>query len=104
MSITNKMKSLFSKEVVNSGRQKELDIAKGLAIIFMIWQHILGLFIVTEYGVMEDIAVSILGCPFAAPVFMFAMGMGITYSRKNCSSDLLKRGLHLYRKRLNFGQ
>ena len=30
------MTYLFSTEKINSGRQKELDFAKGLAIIFMI--------------------------------------------------------------------
>lgn len=96
MSIVNHLKSFFGKEAVNSGRQKELDIAKGLAVIFMIWQHILGLFNVPTYGAFEDFAVSILGSPFAAPVFMFTMGMGITYSRNSHPSNLFKRGLHLF--------
>lgn len=90
------LKRFFSEEAVNSGRQNELDIAKGLAVIFMIWQHILGVFNVPTYGAFEDFAVSILGSPFAAPVFMFTMGMGITYSRKNHPADLFKRGLHLF--------
>ncbi|MEK4324677.1 acyltransferase family protein [Paenibacillus sp. FSL R7-0312] len=90
------LRSFFSEEAVNTGRQKELDIAKGLAVIFMIWQHILGVFEVPTYGAFEDFAVSILGSPFAAPVFMFTMGMGITNSRKNHPSDLFSRGLHLF--------
>ena len=35
------MLDLFSKEKVNVGRQVELDIAKVLAIIFMIFLHTL---------------------------------------------------------------
>jgi surface polysaccharide O-acyltransferase-like enzyme len=35
------MLDLFSKEKVNTGRQVELDIAKALAIIFMIFLHTL---------------------------------------------------------------
>ena len=33
------MKNCFVKEQVNLGRQKELDIAKGIAIIFMVFCH-----------------------------------------------------------------
>lgn len=90
------LKRFFSVEASNTGRQKELDLAKGLAVIFMIWQHILGVFEVPHYGGLEDFAVSILGSPFAAPVFMFTMGMGIAYSRKNQASDLFKRGVQLF--------
>ena len=32
-----KMKNCFAKEPVNLGRQKELDIAKGIAVIFMVF-------------------------------------------------------------------
>lgn len=35
------MNSLFSDEKVNLGRQAELDIAKALSIIFMIFLHTL---------------------------------------------------------------
>lgn len=33
------MSNLFSNEKVNTGRQVELDIAKALSIIFMIFLH-----------------------------------------------------------------
>ena len=32
-----KIKNCFAKDPVNLGRQKELDIAKGMAIIFMVF-------------------------------------------------------------------
>lgn len=31
--------NLFSEQKVNTGRQVELDIAKGLSIIFMVFLH-----------------------------------------------------------------
>ena len=34
------MEKIFTKEMSNLGRQRELDLAKGLAIIFMIWVHV----------------------------------------------------------------
>ena len=34
-----KIRDCFNKEPVNLGRQTELDIAKGIAIIFMVFCH-----------------------------------------------------------------
>lgn len=85
------------KEPINTGRQLELDIAKGLAIVFMIWVHALELFAeghesmsLTAYNIIQ-----VLGSPFSAPVFMFAMGVGLVYSRKATPALLARRGLFL---------
>ncbi len=88
----NRLRSCFSAEKVNTGRQGELDIVKGLAIIFMIWCHVyreLGADTTSFGGMMVD---SILGGPFAAPMFMISMGVGICYSRKNTPEQFFKRG------------
>ncbi len=92
------MAKLFSNEPVNSGRQVELDLAKCLAIIFMILLHCL---MVTS-GFANTISIfmqrgisQLLGCPFAAPVFMFAMGVGMVYSRNQDPVYLIKRGIGL---------
>ena len=34
------MNNIFTKDASNRQRQIELDIAKGLAIIFMVWVHV----------------------------------------------------------------
>lgn len=94
--MVNSLKSLLSEEIINTGRQQELDIAKGLAIIFMIWQHVLGLFETNCWWYFEDIGQTLLSGPFAAPVFMFAMGMGMVFSHRNSAKDWLLRGLDLY--------
>lgn len=90
--------SLFSNEPVNTGRQVELDLAKCLAIFFMIFLHCL---MVTN-GFANDISLfmqrgiaQLVGGPFAAPVFMFAMGVGIVYSRNQMPGYLIKRGIKL---------
>lgn len=92
------MRKLFSKESVNSGRQVELDLAKCLAIIFMISLHCL---MVTS-GFNNDVSLcmqrgiaQLLGGPFAAPVFMFSMGVGIVYSKRQEPIYLIKRGIKL---------
>ncbi|MCR4605616.1 MAG: DUF1624 domain-containing protein [Eubacterium sp.] len=86
---------MFSKEKINTGRQIELDLAKCMSIVFMIFLHSL---MVTE-GFANDInphisqaIAHLLGGPFAAPVFMFSMGFGIVYSRNQAPSYLIKRG------------
>ena len=60
---------VFSKDEVNTGRQVELDIAKGFAILFMIWVHTAETFS-TGTGLDYKIVENFLGGPFAAPVFM----------------------------------
>lgn len=95
MSISN----LFSDEKVNTGRQVELDIAKGLAIIFMIFLHTI--MVVGAYNVglspNYNFAFSnVLGRPFAAVIFMFCMGVGVVYSRHSQWDTMVKRGVKLY--------
>ena len=92
------MEKLFSNERVNSGRQVELDLAKCLAIFFMILLHCL---MVTS-GFDNNISLffqrgigQLLGCPYAAPVFMFSMGVGMVYSRNQEPGYLIKRGIIL---------
>ena len=92
------MDKLFSDERVNSGRQIEVDLAKRFSIIFMIFLHC---YFCTTYFA-NDISVGMtrmvaqfFGGPFAAPVFMFTMGIGMVYSRNQEPSYLVKRGIKL---------
>ena len=92
------MSKIFSKERVNGGRQIELDLAKCLAIIFMIFLHCY----MYASGFANSISVplqrvvsQLLGRPFAAPVFMFAMGVGMVYSKNQEPVYLIKRGIKL---------
>ena len=85
--------SCFHSETVNCGRQKELDMVKGFAIIFMVWDHVsreLGGNVESPFGMFVDM---ILAGPFAAPMFMICMGIGICYSRKQDWKSLIKRGV-----------
>ena len=89
------MKKIFSKEPVNRGRQIELDIAKCLAIIFMIFLHCYMSGIASDSLPMKRVVSQLLGRPFAAPVFMFAMGVGMVYSKNQEPVYLIKRGIKL---------
>lgn len=81
---------------INNGRQIELDLAKALAILFMVMIHtqlVFGTLEVNEsnFGVFIDY----LGGVPAAPMFMFLLGVGIVYSTKT-GSELVKRGAKLF--------
>jgi len=92
------MEKLFSDQRVNSGRQVELDLAKCLAIFFMIFLHcyfVTAGFHNTISLAMERIIAHLLGGPFAAPVFMFCMGVGMVYSRNQDPFYMIKRGIKL---------
>ena len=87
---------MISEEKINTNRQIELDIAKGLAILFMITVHVLWDLSTPEVKntILGNLIYFLGGIP-AAPVFMFAMGIGIVYSKKESYSYFLKRGVIL---------
>lgn len=88
------MNSILDISPVNAGRQLELDIARGLAVLFMIAVHAQEMFALPH--VAESLPgqmVEFFGGPPAAPVFMFLLGAGIIYSKKALASVLLKRGM-----------
>ncbi|MBE6504836.1 MAG: DUF1624 domain-containing protein [Methanobrevibacter millerae] len=89
--------NFLADKKVNTGRQKELDIAKALAIIFMIFCHAIvfasfsNISISPGFELILNQTVAII----AAPVFMFCMGIGIIFSRHNQYDLLIKRGVEL---------
>lgn len=78
---------------INEGRQFELDIARGLAVIFMIFIHVMIVFAnESVYETTYGQAIDVLGGVPAAPVFMFLLGVGVIYSRKTDAKTCVKRG------------
>lgn len=79
----------------NSKRYLELDIAKGLAVFFMILVHTQDSFAAAalKEGWLGRI-IDVLGGVPAAPVFMFLMGAGVAFSSAS-PAKLAKRGLIL---------
>ena len=89
------MERLFSTEKVNTGRQIEWDFAKAFAIILMIVTHYFAFcsFGNVDYGKTTD-ALFIM-TQFSAPIFMFAMGIGMAYTRHNTPKEFIIRGIKL---------
>ena len=95
MSLNNQ----FSEKKINTGRQIELDLAKSLPIIFMVFVHVLWVIKAFDNSlspVYVLLVSNIFGRPCAAPVFMFCMGAGIVYSRHNQWDQMIKRGVTLF--------
>lgn len=89
--------SIFQNSEVNTGRQVSLDLAKTIAIFGMILIHVFshcGIQI-SDINFVTLIIISMLGGVFAAPVFMFCMGIGIAYSKNSTPEQSFKRGVEL---------
>ena len=82
-------------------RRNELELLKALAIVAMILCHPVIRLGIHRVGYESDFAFFfgdvILGDYLGvAHAFMFAMGVGMVYSRKNAPADLMRRGVRLY--------
>ena len=95
------MFEILKKEEVNTKRQYNLDILKTLAVISMIMAHAILQFGRHKPGFEDDILYNIGAYFFAdyfavAHAFMFALGVGLIFSRNNDPKDLIKRGFKIY--------
>lgn len=85
----------FNEEKINSGRQIEWDYAKVLAIALMIIVHYAAFcsFGTLDYGILTEYMFILLQC--SAPIFMFAMGIGMIYTRHDSPREFIIRGFKL---------
>jgi uncharacterized membrane protein len=85
-----------SREASGDGRVRAFDLARGLAVAFMILVHVL-----FHWGRPETWStpvgnvISFLGGPLAMPVFMFLMGASLAFSSRSGFGSLAARGLWL---------
>ncbi|NJD28149.1 MAG: acyltransferase [Chloroflexi bacterium] len=85
-----------SREAVGAGRVRAFDLARGLAVVFMILVHVLFHWGRPEtWSTLIGTVVSFLGGPLAMPVFMFLMGASLAFSSRSSFSSLALRGLWL---------
>ena len=85
---------LFSNEKVNRKRQFELDIAKSFAIILMILVHCFAFCSLCQIDTIY-LQYFFLFAQCSAPLFMFAMGVGMVYTRHDSSKEFITHGIKL---------
>ena len=81
-------------------RRNELELLKALAVVAMIFCHAVIRLGIHHPGYEEEflffLGDVILGDYLGvAHAFMFAMGVGLVYTRRNAPTDLMRRGLRL---------
>ena len=88
---------IFSTEVVNRERQNELDFAKAMMLFFLALIHCT-IACTPEPQLAHGIPYlfdTIIGGPFSAPMYMFAMGIGMAYTSHNSPYDFFRRGIKI---------
>ncbi len=85
------LKSIFAKEEVNTGRQREFDYLKGFLMILIFIIHAFQGTLSPKDDVMRIIY--IFNSMSGAAVFIFVLGFGSTYSRKASAGEYVKSGI-----------
>lgn len=97
VSIFQDYRNNLSPEKVNAQRQKVVDLARGLAVLFMVLVHVL-----ETYGVQRvresnfGYVIEFFGSPPAAPVFMLLMGVSLAFSNRISPRALAIRGVKIF--------
>lgn len=86
------MKGLFAADYVNSGRQKEFDLIRGLTIFFMVFNHAQGEMFGFEPGTAVNLVLNLRSNLLGAAAFMIIMGVALNYTRHNRAEDFIDRG------------
>ena len=88
---------LIGKEEVNTGRQVNLDLAKVLALFYMVLSHPFEYNGVSISKGLPWLVTFIGAHQFAAPVFMLCMGIGYAYWHHRAEpAAMCRRGLRLF--------
>ena len=85
---------IFSNEQINTSRQWEFDLARAVIIFCLALIHVT-IECSTDEGLCSGIPYlfdTVIGGPFSAPMYMFVMGVGMCYTRKNSPMEHFIRG------------
>ena len=85
---------IFSNEQINTSRQREFDLARAVIIFCFALIHVT-IECSTDEGLCSGIPYlfdTVIGGPFSAPMYMFVMGVGMCYTRKNSPMEHFVRG------------
>lgn len=88
---------IYSDKTVNRERQRELDLAKAICIFFLAFIHCT-IECTPEPQLAEGIPYlfdTVIGGPLSAPIFMFAMGIGMVYTARTGPGEYARRGIRI---------
>ena len=91
------MRELLADEPVNKGRQLDIDIAKAEMVLLLPFIHCI-IECTSDEGLCSGIPYlvdTIIGGPFSAPMYLFAMGMCFVYSHRQTPELWFRRGILL---------
>ena len=97
MHMRKQLGELLADEPVNRGRQLDIDIAKAEMVLMLPFIHCI-IECTSDEGLCSGIPYffdTIIGGPFSAPMYLFAMGVCFVYTRKNNPEQWLWRGIKL---------
>ena len=89
---------IFSSDEINTSRQWELDLAKAVIIFCLALIHVT-IECTSDEGLCSGIPYlfdTVIGGPFSAPMYMFAMGVGMSYTKRNSPTDHFARGAKIF--------
>lgn len=87
--------NIFSSEKLNTGRQREMDWLKGLIVIVMLLNHVHYILLQGKDIMLFSFNSEMIRRLIGPTAFMFCMGMGCIYSKKNAWNDNIRRGIML---------
>lgn len=93
----SRIKDTLADKPVDTGRQLDVDIAKAEMVLMLPFIHCI-IECTSEEGLNSGIPYlfdTIIGGPFSAPMYLFAMGIGLVYSRRITFSQQIRRGIIL---------
>ena len=97
MLMLKQMRELLADEPVNKGRQLDIDIAKAEMVLLLPFIHCI-IECTSDEGLCSGIPYlldTIIGGPFSAPMYLFAMGMCLVYSHRQTPELWFRRGIRL---------
>ncbi len=87
------MEAIFSKEEVNTGRQREFDYLKGIFMLFIYLVHAFQATMSPEGPVVRW--VYMFATMSGAAIFIFVMGVGTVYSKNAAPKEFAKSGVRM---------
>lgn len=87
------MNTVFSKEEVNTGRQREYDYLKGMFMLFIYLIHAFQATLSPEDSIIQGIY--IFATMSGAAIFIFVMGIGTVYSKNASPAEFVKSGVRM---------